>query len=341
MNQVGSTSKPKVFVLGNFVQACCWSVPRLPNPGETLVASAVHIEPGGKGLNVAICLQRLGLSVSTLIGCGKDAAGVELLALLAKEGVGAQHVHQFTAASGWGSGWIAADGQNAIAVYPGANLSLSTEQVELARVDIAAASVVYGQFETSMVAVEAAFKHAHSERVMTVLNPSPWQPVSAELRLSTHTIIVNETEAKGILGLSSSLQGLPQACCAQIASKLGQLWTEWPSVERMIVTLGESGCLGFERQDKSVAMHVSAPKILAVDTVGAGDAFSSGFCAAIASGEDLETSLRWGNLCGAHLASKSGVLGALPDRSQLLDLLAQPDTTAAKRISITVPRALN
>ena len=59
---------PRAFVLGNFVQACCWHVARLPQAGETLEAHHLQIEPGGKGLNVAVCLQRLGVAVDTLIG---------------------------------------------------------------------------------------------------------------------------------------------------------------------------------------------------------------------------------------------------------------------------------
>ena len=68
----GASKRGPVFVLGNFVQACCWFVPRLPLPGESLAATGLHIEAGGKGLNVAIGLQRLGAQVSTLIGCGDD-----------------------------------------------------------------------------------------------------------------------------------------------------------------------------------------------------------------------------------------------------------------------------
>ena len=109
---------PRAFVLGNFVQACCWQVARLPAPSETLQAHGFHKEAGGKGLNVAVGLQRLGARVQTLIGCGQDAAADELLALLATEGVDATHVHRLPGPSGWGAGLIGADGHNTIAVYP-------------------------------------------------------------------------------------------------------------------------------------------------------------------------------------------------------------------------------
>lgn len=317
-------ARPAAFVLGNFVQACCWSVPRLPLPGETLVATGVHIEPGGKGLNVAVCLQRLGAQVSTLIGCGNDAAGEQLLALLQSEGVDTTHVHQMAGASGWGSGWIGADGQNAIAVYPGANLLLTAEHVAQAHSAIDAAHLVYGQFETSLPAVEAAFAYAHARGLVTVLNPSPWQTPSQALRANTHTLIVNEVEAQGLLALAAPLAGSAAACAQSVAQALGVFWAQWPAAQRLVVTLGAMGCLGFERSVAISYWHAPAPHVQAVDTVGAGDAFASGYCAAVLAGRSLADALVWGNTCGAYLASQVGVLGALPNAVKLSAMLGQP-----------------
>jgi ribokinase len=305
------------------VQACCWSVPRLPMPGETLVATGVHIEPGGKGLNVAVCLQRLGLHVDCLIGCGNDAAGSELLALLQGEGIATRHVHQLPGASGWGSGWITADGQNAIAVFPGANLLLSDAHVVQAATDIAQSRLVYGQFETSLSAVEAAFAFAYDKGVTTVLNPSPWQTPPKALQQTTHTLIVNETEALGLLAIANCLEGSPLDCAQQIAKSLTTFWQQWSSAQCLIVTLGAGGSLGFEKNEVSQCWHAVAPMIKAIDTVGAGDAFASGYCAATVAGHDLATALSWGNTCGAYLASKKGVLGALPTETLLHELLDQ------------------
>ncbi len=295
-------------------------VPRLPLPGETLVATGLHIEAGGKGLNVAICLQRLGQEVSTLIGCGNDAAGQQLLQLLEREGVSTQHVHVLPGASGWGSGWIGADGQNAIAVYPGANLMLTAAHAQLAQDAICQAQLVYGQFETSLPAVDAAFTIAHTYGVPTVLNPSPWQQPSGTVRASTHTLIVNETEAQQLLTLPTALVGNAAHCAATVHATLPAMWAAWPAAQRLVVTLGEQGSLAWERH-AAHHLHVAAPTITAVDTVGAGDAFASGYCAAVLAGHDLQTALNWGNACGAHVASVAGVLGALPDQQLLNEQL--------------------
>jgi ribokinase len=327
-------ARPAAFVLGNFVQACCWSVPRLPLPGETLVATGVHIEPGGKGLNVAVCLQRLGAQVSTLIGCGSDAAGEQLLALLEREGVDTTHVHQLAGASGWGSGWIGADGQNAIAVYPGANLLLTSQHAAQAHSAIDAAQLVYGQFETALPAVEAVFLHAHARGLITVLNPSPWQTPPQALHASTHTLIVNEVEAQVLLALPAPLAGSAQACAHAVVQALGAFWAQWPAAQHLVVTLGAEGCLAFERSVAASCWHAPAPTVQAVDTVGAGDAFASGYCAAVLAQRSLADALQWGNACGAHLASLSGVLGALPDAATLHKLLQQAGLPSAVRLPV-------
>jgi ribokinase len=363
--------KKRAFVLGNFVQACCWQVPRLPLPGETLVATGLHIEAGGKGLNVAVCLQRLGLQVDTLIGCGNDAAGDQLLALLQREGISTQHVHRLAGASGCGSGWIGADGHNAIAVYPGANLLLTAGHARQAAADIAQAQLVYGQFETSMVAVETAFAIAQAHHVPTVLNPSPWQPPSTALRSYTHTLIVNETEAQALLVLPAPLAGDAAQCARRVQTQLPALWAAWPALQQLVVTLGAQGCLAWTRAapmkapvavqaDVHVEVAAVAPAVLApaavtptlvpptlappslapstaacwyapahtitaTDTVGAGDAFASGYCAALMAGHAVPTALQWGNACGAQVASCVGVLDALPGADTLQQWLAQAD----------------
>lgn len=106
--------------------------------GESVTAERYTQEMGGKGLNVAVGLARLRRQpegVAALIGCGRDAAGDALLDLLKAEGLDAAHVSRLPGTSGMGSGLIGPDGENQIAVAPGANALLTA-----AHVDAAAAS---------------------------------------------------------------------------------------------------------------------------------------------------------------------------------------------------------
>jgi ribokinase len=304
----------RLVVLGSFIQACCWFVDRLPNPGETLVASSLSIEAGGKGLNVAIGARRFGADVNVLLGIGRDAASDALLDLLAKENLAANHVWRLAPQSGHGTGLIAADGQNAIAIYPGPNLLVGEDHIASAAAAIAAADLVYGQLETSIAAVTAAFRFARRNGVGTVLNASPWQDLPQELLDLTEILIVNEVEASGLLKLAAPMAGSLHECAALLRGKMDILWDRWKG-SLLIVTLGEKGCLAFER--RGLVYFAPAFGIQALDSTGAGDAFASAFCCAYGAREPLETALHYANAAGALMASRIGVLEALPSMEDL------------------------
>jgi ribokinase len=334
---------PRIFVAASFVMACCWSVDRLPQPGETRTATALGMEPGGKGFNVAVGTRRLGACVDVLVGVGRDAAGRQLRDVLQVEGIGAEHAHGLSGQSGYGAGLIGENGQNAIAVFPGPNLLLTAAHANAAESDIARAALVYGQFETSLEAVTRSFEIARRHGVRTVLNPSPWRPIPSELLAATSVIVLNEVEAAGLLGLcGGALAGLSaSAVAALLKGHLAALWSDWKASGELllVVTLGEHGCAAFRPRHAPVA--VPAFVVEAVDTVGAGDAFASALCMALCrksfleSESDLESALARANAAGALMASQRGVLGVLPTAWQLdarLEAFRLPEAQASSLI---------
>lgn len=161
----------RIAVIGSFIQACCWLVKRLPKPGETLSAETLLVEPGGKGLNVAIGMRRLGAVVDVLLGIGSDAAGDALEALLKREGLSSEHVWRVGQKSGHGAGFIAADGQNAIAINSGPNTRLSDHHIRSFEPSLFKADIVYGQMETSLSAVTSAW-HTHRTESFSLASPA-------------------------------------------------------------------------------------------------------------------------------------------------------------------------
>lgn len=313
----------RLFVLGSFVQACCWSIGRLPVAGETFLASNIHIEAGGKGLNVAICARRLGAEVNIALGIGEDDAADSVLKLLQLEQVDVQHCHRLSKQSGYGAGLISACGQNTIAVYPGPNLLLTADHLTSAFADIAASQLVYGQFETSLDAIEQAFIIAKQHQILTVLNPSPWQNFTKNLLAMTDILIVNEVEAAQLFNIplteiSLKLKQTTVLAVERLAQLAKQFYLNWHGC-CLCVTLVEFGSVAFLPDGK--VEYVAAYSINAVDSVGAGDAFASGFCVAYLLQKRIAEALQYGNACGAIVASKSGVLDALPCTQKVADFL--------------------
>lgn len=62
------------------------------------------------------------------------------------------------------------------------------------------------------------------------------------------------------------------------------------------------------------------------DTTGAGDAFRGGFLYGLLTGEDIETSMQFGNAVAAMKCSKLGARPGLPNKQQLADFLRQVTT---------------
>src|SRR5690242_9511288 len=62
-------------------------VPRLPVWGEEYEARSIHSSPGGKALNQAVALARLGAQVTAVGVMGDDGFGRDALAALAREGI--------------------------------------------------------------------------------------------------------------------------------------------------------------------------------------------------------------------------------------------------------------
>lgn len=89
-------------------------------------------------------------------------------------------------------------------------------------------------------------------------------------------------------------------------------------VEEVVVKLGFDGAEVYTASNK---FRVNAIPVNAVDTVGAGDAFTAGYLSALLDGQPIEDRLRRGNLMGAFAVSTRGDWEGLPNRAEL-DLLS-------------------
>jgi ribokinase len=150
-------------------------VERLPRPGETVSGSTLARFPGGKGANQAVAAARLGATVRMIGAVGADAFADEALVLLRDAGVELE----LETDGQTGVAFILVDdeGENQIAVVPGANASLVPREVE---------GPVLCQLEVSDEVVHAAARRAS----FFALNAAPARAVQLEPDL----LIVNQLE---------------------------------------------------------------------------------------------------------------------------------------------------
>jgi ribokinase len=321
MNVEGSVdmaADPALFVLGSFVVACSATVARLPRAGESLEAQAFLVEPGGKGLNLAVGARRLGASVDGILAVGDDALAALAGPALDRAGLRPEMLRRFPGPTGAGIGFTDASGENCLAVHPGANARLGAAEMRDAAERVARSTLVLAQFEVGDEAVSEMFRIARAAGRRTLLNPSPFRMPSPEILAATAILVVNAVEAAAF----GAALGVPvrEGAAASSAFEVlaGALHARGPDL--VVVTLGASGALAF--QAGRPALVQPAFPVPAVDTLGAGDAFTVGLAVGLAGGRSLPESLRLAAACGACVVRHKGVFDALPDRAAIAALLA-------------------
>jgi ribokinase len=290
-------------------------VSRVPRPiarGETLLAQSFDISPGGKGSNAAVACARQGARTALIARIGRDDFGRMGLELWQREGIDARHVEQ---ADGERSGvaqiLVYDDGDNSIAVAPGAGAALSERQVDAARETIAGCRVVMASCEVPQAATLAAFRIARAAGVTTLLNPAPAQALPAELLALTDVLTPNEIELRAVAGVAAHA---PLDVAARTLLERG--------VGCVLVTLGAAGCRLW-RRDAPVLDLAGWRVERVVDTIGAGDTFSGALAAALARGEPIERAAQRANAAAALSVTGRGAIAAMPTAAQLDAWLAR------------------
>lgn len=236
------TNKPRILVVGSFVMDVIATTERVPHSAQTVYGKAFHMAPGGKGANQALQCARLGADV-TMVGCvGNDLFGHELLETPRKAGVDVSHVVVRSGVSS-GVGHVTLEvtehtAQNRIVVIPGANRTLTLEEVDWLRGEIGTYDMVLLQLEIPLEVNRAVAGWAKAAGVPVMLNPASATDLDDELlRLVTY-LTPNEQEASVETGLPLAMEdGNPsRKDLEQIAAVLRS-----KGVEHIIITLGGSG----------------------------------------------------------------------------------------------------
>jgi len=113
-----------ITVFGSINMDLIATTERLPKPGETVAGNSFATAAGGKGANQALAAVRAGAKVRMIGAVGGDAFAAEATALLAEGGVDLSAVSRSGRPTGVALILVGDDGENVIAVVPGANDSV-------------------------------------------------------------------------------------------------------------------------------------------------------------------------------------------------------------------------
>ena len=305
--------RPTVTVLGSLNTDISLLVPHLPEPGETVLASAAAtFGAGGKGANQAVAAARLGAAVSMVGCCGDDEFGARLRAGLAAEGVGVTGLRAVPGvASGLALITVDPAGENSIAVAAGANGLAGDAEVAAAFAQPCDVLVLSAEIPAGVLG--AALRRARAAGVATVLNLAPVPEGAAGLLAERPDwLVVNAQEAAALAGRPADATPADEAPlgrdgAAALAAGLGG--------GQVVVTLGAAGAV---LAGPSGTAAVPGFRVTAVDTVGAGDAFVGALAVALASGLDPAAAVTAACAAGAAAATRRGAQAALPRPADVL-----------------------
>jgi ribokinase len=302
------SKRPKVTVLGSLNMDISVTVPRLPGPGATVVGSAARFTPGGKGANQAVAAARLGADVRMVGRVGDDDFGRQLLAALHTEGIDADAV-AIAAGIPTGLAVIAVDteGENLIAVAPGANHHVGPPDVAAA--DATDRDILVVSAEIPAAAIAAALALAGP----CVLNLAPAPENAAALVAvggqDLEWLVVNESEAAAVLGRPIDGPAAAAVAAAELVAR---------GPRHVVVTAGAHGAALASADGPHGAEVIEGFPVPAVDTVGAGDTFVGALAVALASGVPAPQAVRAAAAAGAAAVTRPGAQTAMPGPAEIL-----------------------
>jgi ribokinase len=275
----------------------------LPEPGQTLAGQLFTTGFGGKGANQAVMAAHCGAEVHFIGKLGKDVFGQAIADNFVKVGIHSQFVETSQTPNGVAHIWVDGNGENRIIIIPGANHEIEIAKAVEAINSIKDLAVVVAQCEIKQEVTLAAFRAAKARGCITILNPAPYQEISAELLALCDWIIPNETEFRELHG------ELPTS---------DDVLKKFRPGKNSIVTLGSQGAVYISADGQLT--KVGAPKVTAVDTTGAGDAFVGTFAFSLASGKDPITAMTLGIKVASLSVTRKGAQSSYPNQAEIATL---------------------
>jgi ribokinase len=301
-----------VLVAGSYNAGLTVYSDRLPAPGETVLGHRFEAGPGGKGANQAIGLARLGCPVAFATKVGDDVFGAEARQILLAEGIPPRGILVGKQPTGVALILVDSAGGNAISVAPGSNLELTADEVVASLgPEFDECGYVVCQLECRLELAVGLASQARRLGKRVILNPAPAQPLGPEALQLFDVLTPNEVElaalaaALGVQSESVEVQAKALVDCG---------------VGTVVATLGEEGAV---RVSAAGVAAFPAYPVVPVDATGAGDAFTAGFVAALARGEEMDAAVDEGCRAGAFCVTRCGVIDGLGTREALDAILAR------------------
>lgn len=286
----------KITVCGLGGNSIFMSVDHFHRRGETLSATALYTEPGGKGYNQAVAAARLGANVSFIGAFGKDSTSTECINYLKNEGITPLVAYKAIPCA---CACILTDneGENRVTVYGGAASLLNSDDIKAAEKELSDTEILILQNEVSPDANRALVDLAERYGITVIFNPAPAVGFDKGLLKPSHIITPNEHEAKLLFG-EDYRAGI-----------------EAFGFKKTVVTLGDKGADCF---CDGAWTRLPAVKTKTVDTTGAGDCFNGALAAGLSRGYSFMDACNFAIRAASIAVSRKHAVAAMPKMGEVL-----------------------
>jgi ribokinase len=292
----------EIIVFGSLNQDIRLAAGRIARPGETVGGAELTTRWGGKGANQAVAAARLGGRVGLVSAVGADATGKAALAALDADGVDRRDVAEVSGTpTGTAIVIVADDGDNAITVAPGANATVTADQLTPV-LDRLPPGVLVACFELPLEQVREAAGRAARAGWEVIVNPAPAAaPLAGEWPKGL-LVTPNAHELRALTGIADVEQAAR--------------WLAGELDATVVATLGADGAI-VVTPDRQRAERVPAPRVTPRDTTGAGDAFNGTLAWCRAQGSDLVEAVRIAVAAASASTEHEGAREGMPTYRQL------------------------
>lgn len=297
----------KILVIGSLNMDMVVNADHIPLAGETILGRNMTLVPGGKGANQACAAGRLGADTVMFGALGRDSNGRLLESSLRESGVDVSRLlWREDAETGLAMITVSDRGDNSIVVVPGANGTLTPQDLDANRDLIEGSDGVILQMEIPMETVCHGAKLAKKLGKKVILDPAPVpRDFPKELFGLVDILKPNETELGMLTGIENVTEHLEEA--ADMIRRLGG--------KNLVVTLGEKGV--FIASETCGFCRIPAVKVKAVDTTAAGDAFTAALAWQLLEGKSLVEAAEFANLVSAVVVTRKGAQSSIPSMEEV------------------------
>ncbi len=296
-----------ILVIGSSNYDIVLKTKKIPEAGETVMASGLITGFGGKGANQAMSISRIGGDVKLFTCLGDDVFGRLYLENLKKSGLNLDYIKVIkTSSTGIAVVNVDSSGRNNIVVFPGANDLLKPQLIMENLEEIFNFPIIIAQLEIPVSTIRTIAQQKSKKNIF-VLNPSPVDLLEdyADILEKVDILLPNEIELSQLSGKrTGNLDEVKKA--ASTVLKTG--------VKNIVITMGDKGVMVI---NKNLEAHIQAEKIEAVDTEGAGDIFAGAFTYFYARTYDILKSSRFANKIAAISVTRYGAQNSIPTSEEI------------------------